>query len=89
MFNEISPAGSLDLWWYREDPAYTFRIYQANTENGAYSLIATVSGETSGACNHYQVDGLTTGQTYWFYITAVSADGIESPPSQQQAMKVL
>jgi chitodextrinase len=33
----------------------------------------------------YQVDGLTYGTTYWFVVTAINSDGLESAYSNEVA----
>lgn len=76
------------LTWYREDPAYQFKIYRSNSINGVYTSIATVAGISSGLCNEYLDSGLTVGAVYYYYITALSPTNVEGPRSGIQGIRI-
>ena len=78
----------VQLVWYNENPSYTFRIYRSLYIDRDFELIATVSGSTYGN-NTYNDCQLVSGTVYYYYITAVSSDGIESPKSVTQGVEVL
>jgi hypothetical protein len=46
-----------------------YKVYQSTTQTGTYSLIASPSGL------NYTNTGLTNGQTYWYKVSAVNAQG--------------
>jgi hypothetical protein len=56
------------------------KIYRSNVSGGPYNLIATVA--TTSAFNN---TGLTSGTTYFYRVTAVNSDGLESPPSNESS----
>ena len=78
--------GCVELTWYSEDPSYTFNIYQASFIDGEYTLVASVSAGSGN--NSLIICGLVLGQFYYFYLTAVSSDNIESPHSTIQGVRV-
>lgn len=54
------------------------KIYRSTTSGGPYSLIATIAAATS-----YNNNGLASGTTYFYVVTAVNSSGLESPASNQ------
>ena len=79
---------SLTLNWYKEDPSYDYNIYMSGIKDSGYQLETTVTGNPS-ANNTLLVTGLTSGEIYYFYITAVSSANIESPRSKVVGAKTL
>ena len=56
----------------------TNRIYRGTVNSGPYSLIASVPATTS-----YQNNGLSSGTTYYYRVSAVNSAGLESSQSNQ------
>jgi len=54
------------------------KIYRATTSGGPYTLVATLPATTS-----YQNNGLTSGTTYFYVVTAVNSSSLESTASNQ------
>ena len=54
------------------------KIYRSTTSGGPYALVATIPAATS-----YQNNGLTSGTTYYYVVTAVNNGSVESPASNQ------
>jgi cellulose 1,4-beta-cellobiosidase len=54
------------------------RIYRSTTSGGPYTLVATIPATTS-----YQNNGLTSGTTYYYVVTAVNGGSLESGSSNQ------
>jgi acid phosphatase type 7 len=54
------------------------KIYRSTTSGGPYTLVATIPAATS-----YQNNGLTSGATYYYVVTAVNSGSFESPASNQ------
>ena len=54
------------------------RLYRATVNGGPYNVVATISAATS-----YQNNGLTSGTTYYYRVTAINNSGLESPQSNQ------
>jgi acid phosphatase type 7 len=54
------------------------RVYRSTVNGGPYSLIATIPATSS-----YQNNGLTSGTTYYYRVTAVDSGSLESPQSNQ------
>jgi len=77
---EILPGQCITLKWYQEDPTYSFNIYRSLNIDGGYSLLTTVSG-SSYTDNEYIDCSVESGLAYYYYIRAVSSDGIEGPKS--------
>ena len=76
------------LTWYAEDPSYTFNVYKSLYKD---SLFALEAGGLVGASGNNQltISSLDSSVTYYFYITAVSTTGTESPWSKIYGVKVL
>jgi len=79
------------LNWYIEDPSYTFNIYKSVFKDSGFTLYSNVTGTLIPHTpnNTLVVTGLTSGITYYFYITALSTDGIESPKSKTLGVKIV
>jgi cellulose 1,4-beta-cellobiosidase len=56
----------------------TNRIYRSTVNGGPYSLVTSIPATTS-----YQNNGLVSGTTYYYRVTAVNSSGLESPQSNQ------
>ena len=54
------------------------KIYRAVVNGGPYTLVATISAAAS-----FNNTGLTSGTTYYYRLTAVNSNGLESPFSNQ------
>ena len=80
--------GCVVLTWYPENPSYTFNIYRSVYMDKGFELVVQVDPETYGN-NSLTMCGLTSDVTYYFYMTAVSPEGIESPRSVIRGVRVL
>jgi acid phosphatase type 7 len=54
------------------------KVYRSTTSGGPYALVATIPAATT-----YQNNGLTSGTTYYYVVTAVNSSGLESATSNQ------
>jgi hypothetical protein len=87
-FISITPlVDSILLQWWKEDPDYTFNLYQSLYKDQGFELVAQIA--STGANHTHTVTGLTTGVTYFYYLTALSTTGIEGPKSTAYGVKVL
>jgi hypothetical protein len=77
---EIVPGACITLRWYLEDPDYSFKIYRSLNIDTGFSLLATVDGSSYNN-NEYIDCSVSAGTAYYYYIRAVSPDGIEGPRS--------
>jgi fibronectin type 3 domain-containing protein len=50
-------------------PITTYKLYRSASQSGAYSILASPTGTS------YTDGGLTSGQTYWYKVSAVNANG--------------
>ncbi len=75
---------SVSLSWTQSSSADVTqnRIYRSTSANSGYALIATVSARTS-----YSNTGLPKRKTYYYRVTAVNGDGLESDPSNTASAK--
>jgi predicted secreted protein len=72
----FSPAtAALGLSWNTVSGASLYRVFRANSANGAYSLVGTSAGGTS-----YTDASVTGGMSYYYKVSAISSGG-ESPQS--------
>ena len=77
-------TGSVTIAWDRNtEPDVSSYTVVWGTQSGAYASTAVVGNTTS-----WTVDSLVAGQTYFFAVRAVSADGLESPLSNELSAKV-
>ncbi len=66
-------------WTQSTSPGVTTnKVYRATVNGGPYTLIASVPATTS-----YQNNGLSSGTTYYYRVTAVNGGGLESSQSNQ------
>jgi len=77
-------AGQLTIYWF---PSLTadvvkYRIYRGDTPN-SMSMV----GEVPSSQLQFTDKGLEPGKTYYYYVTAVDKDGLESKPSKTYAFK--
>lgn len=66
--------GSADLSWTGD--AASYKVYKSTLQGAMFEEV-TVTDKTS-----IKVDGLTNGQAYYFAVTALDADGNESPMTE-------
>ncbi|MDF7826667.1 sulfatase-like hydrolase/transferase [Pontiellaceae bacterium B12227] len=59
-----------------------FRVKRSTVSGEQYDIIATIS---AGADTTYNDSGLTNGTTYYYVVTAVNADDLESAPCAEQS----
>lgn len=78
------PAPDVSLVWDRSPDATVvgYRLH-SGTESGIYTEHLDVGAHTSTA-----VTGLFRGETYYFAVTAYTADGIESDPSNEVSFTI-
>ncbi len=79
-----SGAGQLTIYWF---PSMTsdvvkYRIYRGSTPNSMGFI-----GEVPSSKLQFVDKGLEPGKTYYYYITSVDKDGLESLPSKTYAFK--
>lgn len=83
-----STSGVLILQWYAEDPTYTFNVYISQYVDRDFTLRTPVTDINYGD-HTLSITGLTPDVVYYFYITAVSDEGLEGPPSVVRGARVL
>ena len=64
--------------------ALTYKLYTSTSQNGTYSLKDTVSSVAQNTAKTLATTGLTSGTTYWWYITVY--DGIATTQSNKTSM---
>lgn len=62
---EATTYNKIKLSWDQVDSAQGYRVYRSNSENGAYSRVATI---TSNSTLEYTNTGLLTGKTYYYKV---------------------
>jgi hypothetical protein len=72
--------GKIKLAWTQSTSPNitTNRVYRSTTSGGPYTLVTSIAATTS-----YTDSGLTTGKTYYYVVTAVDSNGVESPGSNE------
>lgn len=70
----ISSTGKIKLTWNKVSSAQQYRIFYATKKNGAYKLLKTTK---SASFTH---TGASAGETYYYYVIAVSSDGVMTRP---------
>lgn len=75
------------LRWEQSTGTYfqRYRIYGGITSNPSAKVDSTIAGNTN---NNDVLSNLVNGQTYYFRVTAVNDDGVESAYSNQVSLKV-
>ena len=68
-------TGSIKLSWKKVEGAAKYAIYRASSATGTPKKITTTSKTT------YTNSSITVGNTYYYYVVALSGDGRESEPS--------
>jgi fibronectin type 3 domain-containing protein len=68
-------AGTIKLTWTAITGAVKYRVYVATSKTGEYTLAGTVTGTT------FTYTKGTVGNTYFFKVVGVNADGYESQDS--------
>lgn len=77
----------VDLSWTEAQssiPAVGFNCYRSTTAQGPWMQINAVPV----AVMTFRDNNVTSGSTYWYYVTAISSSGAESPPSNIASGKV-
>ncbi len=79
-----SGAGQLTIFWFPSMTAdvVKYRIYRGDTPHSMAMV-----GEVPSSKLQFVDKGLAPGRTYYYYVTAVDKDGIESLPSKTYAFK--
>ncbi|WP_022670422.1 fibronectin type III domain-containing protein [Hippea alviniae] len=77
----IAGAGKLKIFWWPSPTAdvVKYRIYRSTTDN--YDTFSMV-GEVPSKDLSFVDSGLKPGKKYYYYITSVDKDGLESKPSK-------
>ena len=86
--NPNSDVNSIQLVWYEPEDARIlayFKVYRSEDPEGKiyYEQIGTTENQVDPLDTVFtdSTQGLSTYNRYWYYITAVNEDGIESEPS--------
>lgn len=66
----VSGAHTIGLTWSATENAESYTVYQSDFANGPYSQIASTVTETT-----VDIDGLASGQTYYFKVAAANGVG--------------
>lgn len=72
--------GKIKLSWAQSTSPNitTNNVYRSTTNGGPYTLVGSIAATTT-----YMDSGLTSGTTYYYVVTAVDGNGVESPYSNQ------
>ena len=62
---KVNLLGNPKLTWDKVDGAVSYKVYRAESENGSYKLMKTVTGTTYTNTNN------VAGTTYYYYVVAV------------------
>jgi len=85
--DSTSTAGSIRIYWDTETIDYKYSVYFSQQEDGPFTQFIEDFGDASPTeYNTQVVMGLTSGTTYWIYVTA-TIDNIEGAKSVK--LKVL
>lgn len=74
--SNITSSGKIRLTWEPVEGAVSYKVYRAASEDGNYTLKYTSNG------TGYTNTGAQAGSSYYYYVVAVSANGLESDPSE-------
>jgi len=61
-----------------------YRVWRSRTSGGLFK----VKSSTSGGATTYVDNTVVSGKTYWYYVTALATNGIESGPSSSVAVTI-
>ena len=80
-FNAVAQDGAVSLNWADnlQEGFLEFRLSRSLTSGGPYSPLATTSEST------YTDNAVTNNTTYYYVVTAVNSDGLESAPSNEDS----
>ena len=80
-FNAVAQDGAVSLNWADNLQVgfSEFRVSRSLTSGGPYSPLATTSEST------YTDNAVTNNTTYFYVVTAVNSDGLESAPSNEDS----
>ena len=67
-----SGVSSVTLSWTRQAGASGYVLYRSSSQNGSYSKVATIKGDS---VTKYTVKNLPSGKTYYFKIAAYKTSG--------------
>ncbi|MGO9059185.1 MAG: glycosyl hydrolase family 18 protein [Candidatus Binataceae bacterium] len=70
--------GLITLSWNASTSTTSYNLYKGVAKGGETLAVST-------ALTSYPFNGLTNGQTYWFYVVAVNADGTSAPSAEVSA----
>ena len=71
----VNSSSSITVSWWNTSGAERYRVYRSTSEFGTYNRI----GETT--FTSYEDSGLATGAAYFYRVSALNVDGVESPQS--------
>jgi hypothetical protein len=76
----LAQHGKIKLTWTQSTSPNitTNNVYRSTVSGGPYALVRSIAATTSNTDS-----GLTTGTTYYYVVTAVDSNGVESPGSNQ------
>jgi hypothetical protein len=78
-------AHSTDLTWTAsQDPVVGYNVYRGGTQGGPYTKINAVVN----APTNYTDSTVSAGATYYYVVTAVDANGVESPRSNEAKVTI-
>ena len=67
--SNVASTGKIRLTWNKVDGAVKYQVYRADSAEGPFSLKYTATG------TGYTNTGAKAGQTFWYYVVAVSETG--------------
>lgn len=73
--SNVASSGEIKLTWNAVSGAKNYKIYRASEENGTYEEIKTTTSTS------FTNTAPEPGDTYWYYVKAVSANGTASKAS--------
>jgi hypothetical protein len=73
-----SSTGKVDLTWTAVPGATGYRVYYASTESGDYTQAGSTTGSSATAYAH---EGLAAGVVYYYKVSAIAGDNLESAHS--------
>jgi hypothetical protein len=86
--NPNSDINGIQLMWYEPEDKYLieyYNIYRSDDQEGRkfYELIGSTENQLNLPDTTFidTTQGLSTNSRHWYYVTAVTGDGVESMPS--------